>query len=215
MKKKLIGLLGGTFDPLHNSHLAAAKWVLKQTAASYIQFIPSFKPPHREAPVATPRQRLLMVTLTISNEPNLCVNDCEIQRGGTSYTYDTLVELTTKKPQDIYALILGTDAFNQFNTWKNWQQILEKAHLIIINRPDHELAQADWLKALLAEREVTDANALFNNSSGKIFQLTIPPEPYSATEIRENIAAGKDVSQSIPETVRAYIESEKLYRESK
>ncbi len=208
--KPVIGLFGGTFDPIHFGHLNIAELVLKQLNITEIEFIPCCQPPHRPQPIANAKHRLAMLELATHNNPKLQVNDCEINRGGISYTSDTLQEFA-KDDSKHYAFIIGTDAFNHFFTWHNWQTILENAHLIVVNRPGHKLTTNTRLQEFINQHLSLSFADLESTPNGHILALQLPPQHCSATEIRNRISHGKPVSKSLPESVFTYIEKNKLY----
>lgn len=186
------GVLGGTFDPIHNGHLAIAEYLSNNTDLAEIHFIPCLSPPHRPSPQASPRQRLEMVELAISGHSNWIANDIDFQRPAPSYMVDTLQILQEKEPKTLWYLILGMDAFAHFNQWKQWEKILNLAHLIVINRPGFQLLEGAWIK------------------NPKISIKTMPPSSISATTIRQQSPANWQAN--LPPSVLQYIRRNHLYQ---
>ncbi len=206
---KKIGLLGGTFDPVHLGHMHCAHQVLKLANLDQIEFIPSFTPPHRSAPQASAKDRLAMLELAIDDEPNFFINTDEIQRTDISYTIDTLKERAEKaereKNHDQLFLILGQDAFLQFHCWKNWQEITRYCDLIILNRPDYPEINSENSYAELLTQWI-------NTQTNKITWLQIPPSSISATHIRAKLKMGASTEGLLNPKVARYIREKGLYQ---
>jgi len=130
-----LGILGGTFDPVHLGHLGAAHAAMSCAHLDHVLFMPSALPPHRAAALASAADRLAMCRLAVEDEPRFEVSDVEIQRGGASYTADTLEELARSHPEDELFLILGWDAARLFGTWRNPGNVKELASFVVVGRP--------------------------------------------------------------------------------
>jgi len=185
---KAIGILGGTFDPIHLGHLHLASEIYKQTKVKQIRFIPCCQSPFKERPMATDAQRLTMLKLATKNHPEFIIDDRELQRQGISYTIDTLKSLHQEFSNTPLYLIMSMDAFSKFKLWRNWQEISQLAHLVIADR--------------LGSKKITNKNVSFIN---------IDPLPISATKIRALIKNGKDASAMLPKTVWDFIKKNKIY----
>jgi len=131
----LIGLLGGTFDPIHKGHINIATALMQQLDFAQVQFIPCQRSPHREQPIASAEDRLAMIKLAIEPYDRFTVNTIEIKKPGPSYTIDTLRSIHAEQPNKALCFILAMDAFAHFNQWRQWQEILNHCHLIVVNRP--------------------------------------------------------------------------------
>lgn len=205
-----IGILGGTFDPIHFGHLRAALEVEEQLGLDHVRLIPSARPPHRDAPHATPQQRLMMLHLAMKNTDRFVVDDRELHRDGASYSVDTLVSLREDFPDNPLYLLLGSDAFLGIQTWHNWQRLLELAHIVLISRPGETLTMsaelAAWYQQHLAKP--TDAQ----RSAGNIWPVEVTPLAISATAIRDAFRNGKSAQFLMPEPVIQLIEQLGLYR---
>jgi nicotinate-nucleotide adenylyltransferase len=210
---RVIGLLGGTFDPIHHGHLRLTLECAAIVGFTQIRLIPAQQPPHRPPPVASAAQRLRMAELATVGDDNLCADPIEVNRAGPSYTVDTLLALRREAATDSLCLMLGQDAFLGLRTWRLWEQILGLAHLVIAARPGQGAAGADPVLRQLQERHgVTDAAALRRQAAGCILPITIPALDISATRIRQSIAAGRSVRFLMPEPVIQFIQQEALYR---
>ena len=143
-----LGVLGGTFDPIHVGHLAAAKVAIDCAHLDRVLFVPSAQPPHRVAATAPAEDRLAMCRLAVEGEPRFEVSDVEVKRGGRSYTVDTLDELQGAHPQDELLLILGWDAARLFRTWREPDRVSALASVVIVTRPGMEPPTPAELAAL-------------------------------------------------------------------
>ncbi len=126
----MIGIFGGTFDPIHLGHLRTALEVKQALQLEHVRFIPCFSPPHRAAPQADAQQRLALLRAALEQQDDFVIDTREIQRGGPSYMIDTLQSLHAEYPQQTLCLIIGMDAFYYFDTWQAYMQILDVAHVV-------------------------------------------------------------------------------------
>lgn len=209
--KNIIGIFGGTFDPIHNGHLHVAHTLLATLPLKEIRFIPCYEPVHRQTPVASAEQRLKMCELALENENQLLVDDREIQREGKSFMIDTLQSLRKDLPNAPLALIIGADSFEYFTSWKSWKNIFDYSHLIVVNRQNTHLPQDPELNKIISRCITKNSDELNNKATGLIYFAHIPPSPVSATKLRELASSGKDISNSVPQKVLSYIQSEKIY----
>lgn len=212
MNSSAVGILGGTFDPVHNGHVHLARFVYNALQLRELRLVPCNQPLLRNAPLATGKQRLCMVQLAVADYPGLIVDDRELQRGGYSYTIDTLVSLRSEEAKTPLCLIVGMDQFSHFEQWRNWRQIMELAHIIVTTRASYAFTPAAEVAALLQERRIQDSHLLKTQPGGTVFFLEVAPLPISATEIRAQLREGLDVSQQLPPKVWEYICENKLYR---
>jgi len=209
--QKTIGILGGTFDPIHYGHIELAKCILSNLPLTEIRFIPCYQPVHRTPPIANPSQRLTMLKLALEDEPNLIVDDREIKRQGPSYMVDTLKSLRRDFPDTALCLIMGEDAFAGLPTWKEWQSLLKLAHLIVINRPDTPAPISPDLQNLLKTAKIEHSQALRDHFAGAIYPFQIAPIPLSATQIRQALHNKNTPLNSIPPNVYDYILTHNIY----
>lgn len=209
---KPIAILGGTFDPIHNGHLAIARAVQEKLQPQEVRFIPCFQSPHRPPPLASAADRLAMVQLAIKNEKTFIADDREIKRGGSSYTIDTLKSLREEFSAAPLWLILSTDAFINFHRWHQYQDILNYAHLIVTQRLGYLLPDNIYeLNTLLANHQITDAKLLPQKLAGYIYLMDFTGPAIAATDIREKLAYGFPAKEYLPNDVWHYIENKKLY----
>lgn len=204
-----VGLLGGTFDPVHFGHLRSAVEVCEQLQLDELRLIPSARPPHRGMPGATAAQRLRMVELALGQGGGLQVDDRELQRERPSYTVETLESLRQELGSDVALfMVLGWDAFCGLPSWHRWESLLELANLVVLQRPDYDLEVPEVLKDLLAARSADQPE----RSHGQIICLSQTPLAISATHIRTLVGSGASPRFLLPDAVLDYIENEGLYR---
>lgn len=208
--KPAIGLLGGTFDPVHFGHLRTALDVVESLGLSQLRLLPCAVPPHRPQPVATPELRRLMLELGIKNHPKLMVDDRELHREGPSYTVDTLLELRSELPEHPLFLLVGTDAFTQLSTWSRWEQILDLAHIVVMHRPDEMMQLPSVMQDWWTEHQASPEDR--QQPAGAIWTVDVTQMAISATQIRSALVAGQDVRYWLPDAVITLIEQLGLYR---
>ncbi len=213
-----IGLLGGTFDPIHHGHLRIAQEALEQCGLAQVRFIPSGTPPHRPPPKAPARVRWEMVRLAVNGHPDFLVDVREVFRTDPCYTVDTLTalraELGTTQP---LCLILGGDAFLQLHTWHDWQRLFELAHIVVLQRAGSlplGNAMANAAGALQQEyrnRLAPGAQALHEAPAGAIFVADMPALEISSTDIRRRCAEGRSIRYLVPDAVVHHIQTYHTY----
>jgi len=202
---KLIGIFGGTFDPIHFGHLRPAMDILQQVGLSQIRFIPNRVPPHRGKPVLDDQQRVELIQLAIVDAPDFILDTCELQRTGPSYMVDTLKSLKASFPDKSLCLILGMDAFNGLPQWHRWQAILELCHIIVTSRPGTKLADFASQKPL-SQYLSDDPQSLYQRSTGQILIQSVTQLDISASQIRRYLSLGQSTQYLLPETVREKLE---------
>ena len=214
-----IGVLGGTFDPIHYGHLRFAIAVRSALGLAQVRVIPAGVPPHRAAPVASPEDRLAMTQLGCAEFPGLQPDDREVRRAGPSYTVVTLQELHNQDRNRPLALLLGADALQGLGGWHRWEQIFTLAHLVVVERPGTSFdvaALAPPLREQWERRLTTDPSRLYRQLAGSIVRVPVAPQPISATAIRAALTLGPagraEIEGLLPATVLAYIERNQLYR---
>jgi nicotinate-nucleotide adenylyltransferase len=182
----LVGILGGTFDPAHNAHLAVAGAAVRALGLQQLLWVPTGAPPYRPAPVAAAAHRLAMLKLAIAGEPRYAVDDRELAPDASGYTFDTLSSLRKEHPGTSFALLMGTDQYAKRATWHRWPEIEKLCEVAVVARPG-------W------------------NLDAKAKMIPINPMAVSASDIRARIARGEDVSAMLPPAVLAYIKAKGLY----
>jgi nicotinate-nucleotide adenylyltransferase len=208
---KAIGILGGTFDPIHLGHLRMALELYEALNLARVHIMPCFQPVHRKLPTATPEQRLAMVKYAIVNEPAMYADDREIQRKGPTYTIDTLIDMHANMPDTPLCLLIGIDAFLGFTSWHKWEQIFDYAHLIVAHRPQYSLPKTGIIVDLLKERLQHETAYIHQNRGGGIFFRPITSLDISATDIRKQIAMGRNPRYLLPDEVYDYIKQHGIY----
>lgn len=210
----MIGVYGGTFDPIHYGHLRPALEILEAFALSELRFIPCGQPPHRAFPVASPAQRLAMVECAIAGVPEFIADPREIQRQGPSYMIDTLRSLQVEQRDPQLCLILGMDAFAAFHTWHDWRSILALSNLLVMHRPEFEPAQVIQdaeLRQLIADSRIQDKSLFCQSPAGKLMFYPVTQLDISSTRIRDAIRQQHNVRYLLPNAVIAMIEQERIY----
>ncbi|HSW69671.1 MAG TPA: nicotinate-nucleotide adenylyltransferase [Gammaproteobacteria bacterium] len=209
--QQAIGILGGTFDPIHFGHLRTALELYQAHELAEVRLVPCYRPVHRKLPVASPEHRLAMVKTAIADEPALKVDDCEIQRKGPSYTIDTLEMLREKIPHTPLCLIMGIDALLGFPGWYRFDDILKLSHLIIAHRPQYHLPETGIVADLLKQRLKHHSSSLHECMAGNIILHPVTSLEISATDIRRQIAAGRNPRYLLPDAVYQYIQTQGVY----
>jgi len=211
---KKIGLLGGTFDPVHTGHLHLAGQAQKFFNLEKVVFIPAYRSPHKLAlePVSC-EHRLAMLTLALDGLPRFSMDKIEINKNEVSYTIETLKELQSNHPDWNMFLILGADAFQAIDTWKQCSQLLDYCNLLVGTRPGAELQVSDTVKNKLAlSASATDVKVFKNLKKGTgVTFFQISPLDISSKEIRQRIHRGEEVKNLLPPSVDHYIMQHRLY----
>lgn len=207
-----IGILGGTFDPVHIGHLRSALEVAEFMGLDELRLLPNARPPHRDTPQVAAQDRLAMVRCAVDGVERLSVDDRELSRDKPSYTIDTLESLRTELgASDQLYLLMGWDAFCGLPGWHRWEELLKHCHILVLQRPDADVEPPDELRNLLAARSESDPTAM-SGPAGNISFVWQTPLSVSATQIRQLLASGKSVRFLVPDAVLAYIETHGLYR---
>lgn len=214
MSSAPVGVLGGTFDPIHNGHLRLAMELAAALDLAQVRLVPSARPPHRGAPTASPGQRAKWIRVAVSTEPSLRLDDRELLRDGPSYTVDTLASMRAEMPDTPLCLIMGRDVFAHLPQWHEWERIFDNAHIVLIERPDIDTAIDGAAAHTLAEREVSEAQALRDTLGGHIYTYRPPPLAISASYIRELLANGQSPRYLLPTAVLDDIMDAGVYHRS-
>ena len=191
-----IGIMGGTFDPVHLGHLLAAERAREEAGLEQVWFLPSHTPPHKtEAPKTTAEQRWEMVVRAIAGNDRFRAEDMELRRGGVSYTIDTVLELRRRYPDHRFSYIVGADMVRFLPQWHRIDEIVRHVSFIGLVRPGYEL----------------NLNVLPETIRSCVTIADMPPVDISSTQIRAWRSAGKSVRYLVPESVYAYMEEKRLY----
>lgn len=208
---KHIGILGGTFDPVHNGHIACANYVQQHCALDEVRLMPCHLPPHRATPGVSSGQRAAMVQLAISPYPQLKLERLELNKPSASYTADSLQLLSKQEPDSRLYFIIGMDSLCYFRSWKNWPTILELAHLLVCQRPGYSQQDGD-APALLQQFGIASQIELRQRQSGGIMLLANPLTDISASEIRQQLQQQQSAVKTLDPAVLNYIQTQQLYQ---
>jgi len=198
----LLGVFGGTFDPIHYGHLRTAFEMLQALRFDKVHLIPCADPPHRGETYARAAERMRMVELAVAGEKGFVADGRELSRAGPSYTIDTLTDLRGEFPTRALGLILGMDAFLGLHHWHRWDEILDVAHVVVAHRPGWKAPDIGPLGELIADRGTHRIEDLHNEACGRIHIHAVTQLEISSTEIRELVAAGRDPRFLMPDVVR-------------
>ena len=206
-------MLGGTFDPVHNGHLRTALEVLERLSLDRLLLVPVNTPALRSAARASPAQRLAMLGIATRDEARLVVDDREIRRGGVSYSIDTLRAIRHEiGDTDSLCMVLGEDAYAGLERWKDWRQLLDYAHIVVLTRPGETPAPHGALAAWTEEHLALDpAHALARASRGSILRLELTQLAISSTQVRALLAEGRSPRYLLPDGVLEYIRNHRIY----
>ncbi|MBQ5321732.1 MAG: nicotinate (nicotinamide) nucleotide adenylyltransferase [Oscillospiraceae bacterium] len=195
-----LGILGGTFNPVHNGHIYLAKSFMEKLSLDKILLIPDALPPHKDfSKEAADEDRLNMLSLAAKDIPFLSVCDWEIKKGGKSYTYFTLLEMKKQNPESEIYFLVGSDMFLSLESWFNYPEIMNMATFCAVARNKEDIA------LLQAKKEY------FSSLGFKTEILKTEPLEISSTEIREKIKKSENINELLPEAVAEYIRERKLY----
>lgn len=206
-------LYGGTFDPVHDGHLAIA-CSARDALSATVHLMPAADPPHRAPPGASAADRVAMLRLALQDVPGLALDLRELGREGRSWTVDTLRELRRETGGERpVALLVGADSFAGLPAWKEWEALFGLAHFVVASRHAAPLAgdMAAPLEAALAGRIVASPHALRQSAAGQVWFLRQPLHPHSASDIRARIGSGRPWRHLLPAAVAAYIQDHGLY----
>lgn len=212
-----IGILGGTFNPIHFGHLHIAEEVLDCCGLDQIWFMPTCQPPHKKlAAEVSFDHRLEMVELALAGDPRFVACDLEGRRGGTSYSVETLEQLRREYPEDQFYFIMGLDSFAEIGSWKEYLRLFELAHLVVTARPGFSGTLQQLLPVAIADLFCYDADSENLSHAGgfSVISVTHTCRDVSSTEVRLLLQAEGDVAALIPVGVAEYIKQHKLYQNS-
>lgn len=196
-----VGIYGGTFAPIHNGHVAAAKAFMEQMKLDYLFIIPTYMPPHKQVDFSDdPLYRLRMCELAFENTDGVVISDMEIKRGGVSYTYDTLKELS--RPNTRLFFMCGTDMVLTFDTWYRFEEIFKLCYPVYVRRENDPI---------LTKRIVDKITEYYSKYGVMFRRIVTEPIEISSTQIRKRVAEGKDISSLVPEGVAEFIRQNGLY----
>lgn len=196
-----LGIMGGTFDPIHLGHLHVARVALREAALDSVLFLPDGDPPHKQ-PGASGADRLKMTQLAVEQDPAFWVSDMELRRPGRTYTVDTLKALLQEDPARELHYLIGADTLFQFPSWKTAHKVATLCSMLVVPRPGTDLDEVRWFM-----------RKLFADFGLRSSLLSQPGPDISSTQIRERVKAGEDISALVSRAVALYITENGLYRE--
>ena len=210
--KRAIGILGGTFDPIHLGHLQPALEAMQTLQLASLRLMPNHIPPHRPQPVATSSQRLAMTLLAAAELPNVTVDGRELRRLTPSYTIDTLIELRQELPDTPLCFLMGMDSLLGLPSWHRWQELTEYAHLVVAVRPGWQPELSCELAEFVVTHQIDSPLAVHQQLGGHLIWLHNQPLALSATELRARLAQGDSLDGLVPQKVADYIRQQGIYR---
>ena len=198
-----VGIFGGTFSPVHNGHVESAKAFMEQMKLDYLYIMPTCLPPHKQIdPSDDPKHRLRMCELAFADVDGVVISDVEIRRGGRSYTYDTLKELS--RPDTRLFFLCGTDMVLTFDTWYRFEDIFKLCYPVYVRRENDPI---------ISQRIVAKITEYYRKYGVMFRRIVTEPIEISSTDIRKKVAADEDISHLVPRSVEKYIKENLLYRE--
>jgi nicotinate-nucleotide adenylyltransferase len=210
-----IGILGGSFDPVHNAHLRLAEQALAALALGSIRWMPSGVPGHRDSPLAGTRERLDMLVLALGDHPRYSLDDFELRSGKPTYTVHTLARLRSELGQTVpLVFLIGADQLLALDRWKDWRTLFELAHFGVARRPGYPVRTSSMRAELAAEfaQRCAAPHEIALRPAGLIVPFDMTPLEISSSAIREALAAGRSPETMLPGPVLGYIMSKGLYR---
>ncbi len=205
-----IGLFGGSFDPVHNGHLRAALEAYEALALDHVRLLPLNQPGHRAADQAPAAERLALLEAVA--RPPLVLDRQEVERGGTTYTVDTLEAMRTRFPLNPLCLLLGLDSYLTLPAWHRANELLGLCHLVVVARPAADETALPGLDELTANAQSERVGDLHDSLAGRVYFLDIPLLPIASSDLRTRLRAGRSIRYLVPEPVDDLIRERGLYR---
>lgn len=208
---KPIGILGGTFDPIHYGHLRTGLELTQSLDLQEVRFIPCLQPVLEKVTRTSVDHRLKMLELAIANQPQFKIDDRELKRNAPSYTVDTLISIREENPETPLCLIIGSDAFANLNRWHRWSDLIQLAHIIVVARPGYTFPMHGPMFTFMERHQISEPDILSRKTAGYIYFPILSLLPFSSTNIRQQISLGLNARYLLPDAVLEYILREKLY----
>lgn len=208
---RVVGIFGGTFDPVHFGHLRAAEEARELLSLDRMRLMPAGQPPHRNVTFAAAEHRLAMLHRALAGYPELQADEREIRREGFSYMVETLAEIRGEEGDAPVLLMLGQDVANTLDAWHEWKRLFGLAHLVVMRRPESRHVYSGELFREIQSRLTTEPRRLRDVPNGLVVQLEVTQLAISSTDIRQRVAAGKSVRFLLPDSVIDYIGAHRLY----
>ena len=206
---RIIGVFGGTFDPVHNGHVLTISELLEKLPFEKILVIPNFQPPHKESSQVSYKHRYEMARIAFKDIPKTMVDSREYLREGPSYAIQTVQEVLSEEEIARVVMIVGSDSFVDIHSWYKWKELINLVDFVIMKRPDMPLSKNKKAKDLVSVRRFK--KDLFENSKLNIFEIEVTPFKISSSSIREKITEGKKIDHLVNTLVEEYIKEHGLY----
>lgn len=209
----MVGIFGGTFDPVHNGHLRAAEEIGEFFSLEKIYFVPVCIPPHKgDRTISDVEDRLAMVRLAIKGNNRFMVSDIEARRGGVSYSFDTILFMEKRYKKLFY--LIGLDAFSEIHTWHRYEDLFYHTHFVVMVRPNHTKKSGLMMFPSDVRKKMKhiDESTFEHESGKKVFLHFVTQLDISATTIRASVREGKSIRYLVPATVEKYIKEKRIYQ---
>ena len=206
-----IGFLGGTFDPIHFGHLRPALEIQQALNLQSLYLLPNYIAPHKQKTLATTAQRIEMVKLAIQDTPEIQINTQELLRSSPSYTIDTLKLLRQQYPDTPICFIMGMDSLINFDSWYQYQDILNYCHLVVSHRPGWDPTFNEIVTGLLTQHQTQDPALLHRSLAGCIYFQSTSQLAISSSQIRQLLATKQSINFLTPQSVCTYIKEQHCY----
>lgn len=199
-----VGILGGSFNPVHLGHLVMAEQLSECACLEEVLFIPALVPPHKDQwELAPPEHRLTMLRLAIGGNPKFSISEIELKRQAPSYSIDTVRELLSSRPNDFFYFLIGADTLHELPTWKEARELVRLCQFIIASRPGYDVGELRWLSRFFAKDVIESLRRNFYHTS----LIGI-----SSSDIRRRVNEGLSITYLVPPAVEDYIHRHFLYR---
>ena len=206
---RIIGVFGGTFDPVHNGHVLTISELLEKLPFEKILVIPNLQPPHRESSQVSYKHRYEMASMAFKDIPKTIVDNRESLRDGPSYAIETVKEIMSEEEGVRVVMIVGSDSFVGIHSWYKWKELINMVDFVILKRPDRPLSKNKKAQNLVSSEWFK--KDLFEDGQLNIFEIEVTPFKISSSSIRENIAKGKKIDHLVTTLVEEYIKEHGLY----
>ena len=206
---RIIGVFGGTFDPVHNGHVLTISELLEKLPFEKILVIPNFQPPHRESSQVSYKHRYEMASMAFKDIPKTIVDNRESLRDGPSYAIETVKEIMSEEEGVRVVMIVGSDSFGDIHSWYKWEELIDLVDFVIMKRPGMPLSKNKKAKDLVSVKGFK--KDLFEDSKLNIFEIEVTPFKISSSSIREKIVKGKKIDHLVNTLVEEYIKKHGLY----
>ncbi|OIO00265.1 nicotinic acid mononucleotide adenylyltransferase [Candidatus Desantisbacteria bacterium CG_4_10_14_0_8_um_filter_48_22] len=211
-KERKIGILGGTFNPVHNGHIKIAEAAQKKLGLEKVIFVPCARPPHKTGErLPPPADRYEMTRIAVKGSAAFSISDSEIRRKGKSYTIDTVRAFRKADPGSKYCFVIGADTLREIPAWREYRKLLKMCRFVVVNRPGYSIK--DYSPRSTSGRNLVPTKSRADRSQiADLIKIKIPGIDISSTEIREKIKAGRSIKTLVPSCVEKYITKKGLYK---